>query len=73
MNRDERSNALNRRTRRETGNSRYVGIDVLQEYLGLGRASAVKIAEAAQAVVRIGRRVVYDLTKIDAYMETLAG
>ena len=51
---------------------RYLGIDELTEYLSIGRGSAREVGKAAGAVVKIGKRVIYDKNKIDMYIESLA-
>lgn len=43
----------------------------LQFYVSLGYASARTLAEEAGAVVRIGKRVLYDREKIDQYISTM--
>ena len=55
-----------------TAETRYVNIAGLQDYLTIGRNSAEKVATAAGAKIKIGTRSVYDLQKIDAYLETLS-
>lgn len=54
------------------GFGRYASIDVLQAYTGLGRHKALEIGRKSNAVIKVGRRVVYDLQKIDEYMASLA-
>lgn len=46
-----------------------VDIAGLQEMLSVGRNTANSIGEAAGAVVRIGKRKLYNVAKIEAYME----
>ena len=48
---------------------RYVDDDSLAAYTSLGRNSALRIGEESCASIRLGRRTVYDLRKIDEYME----
>lgn len=64
---------MNSRARINNGAGRFVSMDELQQHIGMGRSSAAKVAQDAKAVIKYGRRVVYDLSKIDAYMESLAG
>lgn len=51
---------------------RLMDIDELCQYVSLGRNSAATLGKAAEAIVRVGRRVLYDKKKIDAYIETLS-
>ena len=46
-----------------------VDINELQTILSVGRNTASRIGEDAQAVVRIGRRKLYNVEKIKKYME----
>lgn len=57
----------------DTGYSygRSMDITALCAYTGLGKAAAKNLAAEAGAVIRLGRRVVFDRNKIDAYMDTL--
>lgn len=62
--------------RSETATNHYgmtFDFKTLCEYTGLGKKSARQIAQDACAVVRVGRRVVYNRAKIDAYMNALSG
>ena len=52
---------------------RLMDIKKLMEYLSLGKGSAKDVGAKADAVIRIGRRVVYDRMKIDAYIDSLGG
>ena len=49
--------------------SRYVGLPELCSYTHMGRNTALKFAKDADAVVRYGRSLRYDLHRIDAAME----
>lgn len=51
---------------------RYFGIDELSEYLSIGKGTAREIGKSSGAVVKIGKRVIYDKNKIDVYIESLA-
>ena len=51
--------------------SPYREIKGLMEYLCCGRNKAMQIGIDSGAKKKMGRRVIYDLRKIDAYMETL--
>lgn len=48
-----------------------VGIDELQEILSVGRNTALKVAKEAGAELRIGRRLLYNVDKIQAYILSL--
>ncbi len=52
--------------------SRYVCAEDLKQYTGLGKHTAVRIAKECGAEIAIGRRRVYDLHKVDSYMEKKA-
>lgn len=47
---------------------RWMNIKDLMEYTTLGRNYAREVGEKAGAVVRFGRRIVYDRDKIDEYL-----
>lgn len=68
----ERIMLLNKRyenTNYEYG--RAMDINALCAYTSCGKDTARRLASDAGAVIRVGRRVVYDRRKIDAYMDTL--
>lgn len=50
-------------------NQRLFDIKGLMQYMSIGRNSAMKIGKDAGAIVRFGRRVLYDREKIDEYIE----
>lgn len=51
---------------------RYLKAKELSVYTSLGRDRSKQLARDAGAEIRYGeRRIVYDVQKIDAYMETL--
>lgn len=65
---------MNKRTEnagRGYGYGRALDINALCAYTGVGRYAAKTLAEDAGAVIKLGRRVVYDRTKIDAYMDSM--
>lgn len=45
----------------------------LQSMTGLGRNTAAKIGEEADAVIRIGRRKLYNVDKIKQYLNSKTG
>lgn len=51
--------------------SPYTRIDGLMEYLCCGRNTAMRIGIDSGAKRKIGRRVVYDLRKVDSYIQSL--
>ncbi len=42
------------------------------EYYDCGRATAVKLGNVAGAHIQIGRRVLWDISKIDAYIDSIS-
>jgi hypothetical protein len=58
-------------TKHETVNRITVDISTLQSMLCVGRQSAVQIAKDAGAVLHIGRRTLYNVPKIEKYIESL--
>lgn len=53
------------------GYGRSMDINALCAYTGLGKYAAKQLADQAGAVIRMGRRVVYDRTMIDSYMDSM--
>lgn len=45
----------------------------LMQHIGSGRATAERIARLAGARIEIGGRVLYNLTKIDSYLDSISG
>lgn len=63
---------MNARTlTQETQETRYFDIAGLRNYLSLGAASCRNIAADAGAVVRYGKRVLYDKALIDKYLDEM--
>ena len=48
-----------------------VNTEELMEIVGVGKNTAYKIGEDAGAVIRIGRRKLYNLSKIQAYLDSI--
>ena len=48
---------------------RFMSVAELQEYLSVGESLARKIGKESGAAYKIGRRVSYDINKIDAYLD----
>lgn len=44
----------------------------LQTMLGVGRKTAVEIATAAGARIQVGRRVLYNVNKVQAYLDEIS-
>ena len=57
---------------RETDMLLSVDIEKLSALLSCGQATAKKIGEDARARIIIGRRVLYSVSKIQKYLETIA-
>lgn len=58
---------MNRREQR--GSGRLLTIEDLQQYLSLGRASAARFGSEAGAVVRVGKRLLFDRQAVDRLIE----
>lgn len=56
----------------ETDNKITVDINGLQAMLSIGKNTAAEIGEKAGAVIRIGRRKLYNVKKIQEYMDGLS-
>lgn len=52
----------------ENSSTRYTGIDGLMQYIGLGRNRSIDVGKESGARIKIGRRVIYDLRKVDEYL-----
>lgn len=64
---------MNKRTENTGyGYGRSMDINALCAYTGLGRDAAKSLADRAGAVIRLGRRVVYDRAKIDACIDSMS-
>lgn len=63
---------MNKTNATETENKISVDIKGLQSLCGVGRNTAAKIGEDAGAVIRIGRRKLYNVQLVQEYMNTLA-
>lgn len=50
-----------------------VNVATLSEILDCGRATAVKIGDDAGAKIQIGRRVLYNVSVIERYLNAMAG
>ena len=58
-------------SRIETDNHIAVDIVKLQAMLGMGRNNAAIIGEKAGAVIKIGRRKLYNVKKVQAYIDSI--
>ena len=57
----------------ECDNKIAVDINGLQAMLSVGRSTADQIGENAAAVIRVGRRKLYNVSKVQSYMNSLTG
>ena len=68
---------MNKRENTATASFTPITVDIfgLQQLLSVGKSTAAKIADAADAVVAdsIGRRKVYNVAKIQAYIDAHTG
>ena len=55
------------------GESRLMDTEELRAYTNLGRNNAMKLGDEIGARVQIGKRVLWDRKKIDAYFDELIG
>ena len=62
---------MNKRTDRESNQKITVDISTLQAMLSVGRNTAAEIGKAAGAELKVGRRCLYLVSKIESYMENL--
>ena len=53
------------------GASRYVDITQLQAHTNTGRSTAMKLGKESGALIKIGKRSIYDLDVIDRYLESI--
>lgn len=63
----------NRTVTSTTGESRLMDTKELRAYTNLGRNNAMKLGDEIGARVQIGKRVLWDRVKIDAYFDSLTG
>ncbi len=56
----------------ETGGAITIGLPELMARLNSGRQTAEKVAAAAGAKIKIGRRTLYHVGKIERYLDQLA-
>ena len=52
----------------ECENPRYVDVAGLMAYACVGRSTALQLGIDANAKIKVGKRTIYDLTFIDAYL-----
>lgn len=62
---------MNAVTRREPATRITVGINDLQIMLGVGKNTAAQIGKVAGAELHIGRRKLYNVEKVKAYIDSL--
>ena len=46
--------------------------ETLAEYLDCGRSTAVKIGEAAGAKIQMGKRILWNVRKVQRYLDSIA-
>ncbi len=51
---------------------RLMGISELMRYTSLGRNTAMELGKNANAIVRMGKRVLYDRRKVDKWIDEQA-
>lgn len=61
---------MNKTTYHDTTDKMAVDINGLQAMLSIGRNTAAEIGEKAGAVIRIGRRKLFNVKKIQAYIDS---
>ncbi len=64
---------MNATKRYESDNHIAVDIVKLQAMLGVGKNTADDIGKKAGAVIKVGRRKLYNVKKIQAYMDSITG
>ena len=62
---------MNMKKREETINPIAVDIATLQNMLGVGRNTADDIGKKANAVIKVGRRKLFNVKKVQAYMDSI--
>ena len=62
---------MKKRIERENAYKLYVDINELMAILSVGKNTALKIGENAKASVKFGKRHLYSIEKIKAYMSSL--
>lgn len=60
-----------RSKKNDKNETRFVGIEQLQQYLSVGRCTARKFADDAGATVHLGKRVLFDLNTIDRELNAM--
>lgn len=63
---------MNKRTTRTTENPIAVDINGLSAMLTCGRATARKIADEAEATIKINRRVLFNVEKVRTYINDMS-
>lgn len=60
---------MDEKTKKDCGLKAFFTVKELQEYTGLGKNSAYKLAHESGAIIRIGRRVLVYREKMMEYLE----
>lgn len=63
---------MNKRTARTTENPIAIDINGLSAMLSCGHATARKIADEAGATIKINRRVLFNVEKVRAYINSMS-
>ena len=63
---------MKKRIEHNTDNKLAVSREELQELLGVGRDTAMKIGIEAKAKFKVGARALYNVAKIQAYIDSLS-
>lgn len=63
---------MNKRQKIDTPNKLAVDLNELRAMLSLGRNNAAELGEKAGAVIRVGRRKLYNVKKIERYINTIS-
>lgn len=64
---------MNKTKEFNVSNNIAVGIDQLQSMLGVGKNTADKIGKDAGAVMHVGRRKLFNVSKVQRYLDQISG
>ena len=63
---------MRKRIHAESDNKRAVDTQGLMQLLDAGRQTATQIGTAAEAKIKIGRRVLWNVSKIQKYLDSIS-
>ena len=63
---------MNKTTAREISEPLAVDIEKLSAMLSCGHATARKIADEAEAIIKINRRVLFNVKKVQDYLDSIS-